>query len=614
MLTFNYTLAGDNVVIHFPENRDDLAGFHDFLAKGDTVLGFDTETTDLNIYSRGHNIRLAQFGNRDEAWVLRTDMFGAEARDALGQDRYFTAHNAPFDWLVVDRHLGVKLEDLGPRTFDTRILAHLLDPRSEQEGGTGLGLKPLSAIYVDEHAPDTQAGLNEVFRKEYKATKDTGWAIIDIDHPVYVLYAGLDAILARRLFDELKDIVKGAGLSHLSTFEHHLAVLLAVMQRKGVLVDVEYTEQLRDRLAEEAELFRKVAARYGVANVNSTKQVADSLVAMGETLTERTKTGFKVDKEVLMPLADVDRDWNLIGARDANPLANAVLRAKRAEKWSSSYADAFLTLRDDNDRLHPFIGGLQARTARMSISKPPLQQLPSSDWMIRRALVADEGHLIISSDYDQIEMRLLAALADEQGMKQAIADGVDLHDFTASMLYGPDFTKKQRKLAKGVGFGKVYGGGATTLVRQTGAPLAEVKTAIATYDQKFPGIKRFGRQLQTRAQFGKREVVTETGRHLPLDRDRLYAATNYVCQSLARDVLAQAIVDLFDQGLGDHLLLPVHDELVAQAPKEDAEEIARLIGQTMTREFKGVPVSSTGEVAGPSWGSAYGCPTELDAH
>ena len=614
MLTFNYKLAGDNVVIYFPENRDDIAGFHDFLAKGDTVLGFDTETTDLDIYSRGHNIRLAQFGNRDEAWVLRTDMFGAEARDALGQDRFFTAHNAPFDWLVVDHHLGVKLEDLGPRTFDTRILAHLLDPRSEHEGGTGLGLKPLSAIYVDEHAPDTQAGLNEVFRKEYKATKATGWAIIDIDHPTYVLYAGLDAILARRLFDELKNIVKGAGMSHLSTFEHHLAVLLAVMQRKGVRVDVEYTEQLRDRLLKDAEEFRKVAARYGVENVNSTRQVADALVAMGETLTERTKTGFKVDKEVLMPLADLDRDWNRIEARDANLLADAVMRSKRAEKWATSYADTFLTLRDDEDRLHPFIGGLQARTARMSISKPPLQQLPSSDWMIRRALVADEGHLIISSDYDQIEMRLLAALADEKGMKQAIADGVDLHDFTASMLYGPDFTKKQRKLAKGVGFGKVYGGGATTLSRQTGAPLPEVKSAISAYDLQFPGIKRFGRKLQTRAQFGKREVVTETGRHLPLDRDRLYAATNYVCQSLARDVLAQAIVDLFDQGLGDHLLLPVHDELVAQAPKEDAEEIARLIGQTMTREFKGVPVTSTGEVAGPSWGSAYGCPTELDAH
>jgi DNA polymerase-1 len=633
MIEQTYTLGGDECRILTPERPSDLGAFEEFLARDDTVLGFDTETTDLDIFKADHRLRMLQFGNRDLAFNLRADLFGGIAREALLQPRMFTAHNAPFDWLVVDRHLGVKVEEFGPRCFDTRVMAHLLDPRSEHEGGTGLSLKPLSAVYVDDSAPDTSEGLKDVFLALWRAWQKTvsaediaafkrrhptrphipfGFANVDIYHPLYTLYSGLDPLLARRLFDALGPLVKGAGVSHLSKFEHHLAVLLAIMQRRGIRVDEDYTRRLRDRLHAEAEHYRGVAKRFGVENVNSTGQVSAALVAMGETLTERTKTGLKVDKEVLMPLADLDRDWNRIEARSPNLLADAVLRSKRSEKWATAYADAFLDLMDPDGRLHPFIGGLQARTARMSISRPPLQQLPSSDWTIRRALTADPGHLIISSDYDQIEMRVLAALAPEPAMIRAIKDGLDLHDFTASMLYGPNFTKRQRKMGKGVGFGKVYGGGATTLSRQTGAPLPEVKEAIAAYDRSFPGIKRYGRRLQTRAQFGAREVVTETGRHLPLDRDRLYAATNYAVQSLSRDILAQAIVSLFDKGLGDHLLLPVHDELVAQAPAKDAEEVARIIGETMTRAFKGVPISSTGEVAGPSWGSAYGCPPEED--
>src|SRR5690606_5796976 len=128
------------------------------------VLGFDTETTGLDIYAPDFEVRLAQFGNTREAWVLRTDLFRDAITKALRQPRHFVAHNASFDALVADRHLGVTLEELSGRLHDTRILAHLLDPRSEAEGGAGLSLKPLSAIYVDEDAPDTQKDLNEVFR------------------------------------------------------------------------------------------------------------------------------------------------------------------------------------------------------------------------------------------------------------------------------------------------------------------------------------------------------------------------------------------------------------------------------------------------------------------
>jgi DNA polymerase I len=608
MQTYRHALNGDECTIYFPETPADLAGFESFLAQGDPILGLDTETTGLDIFSPTYRLRLVQFGNAREAWVLQADKFRGAIIRALRSGRNFTIHNAPFDLLVIDQCLGVKIEELADRVFDTRILAHLIDPRDPSEGGAGLSLKPLSAIYVDDSAPDTQAGLHAVFRS-LGFTKETGWAGIPIDEPTYVRYAGLDVLLGTRLFYELSPLVRDLGLSHLFKFESHLASLLAIMQRKGMLLDVDYIEhRLLPELADTAEHYRGVAKRYGVDNVNSTAQVAAALVAMGEELTETTASGaLKTDKGVLLPLADLDMQWARIEAREPNPLADAVMRAKRAKGWGGTYAQAFLDLRDVNDRLHPMIGGLQARTARMSVSRPPLQQLPSKDWTIRRAVIADPGHVMISSDYDQIELRVLAALADVKGMKEAIRTGVDLHGYTATLVYGPDFSKFQRGLMKGVGFGKVYGGGKTTLARQTGAPIDAVAEALAEYDRVYPEIKRYSAKLQRRAEYGKKEVVTVSGRHLPLDRDRLYAATNYVVQSTARDILAQAIVDLFDAGLGDYLLLPIHDELLASAPESEAAEVAHEIGRIMSGDFYGVPLSSTGDVTGPSWGSAYGC-------
>jgi len=611
MLTLTHTVAGEETKIYFPERRIDLVGFEQFLAQGDKILSIDTETTGLDIYSPGYRLRLFQIGNEREAWVLQADQFRDVIIRVLRSGRMFVAHNAPFDLQVIDRHLGVTIEELADRVIDTRILAHLLDPRDPAEGGAGLKLKPLSAIYVDDAAPDTQEGLHARFR-QLGFTKETGWANIPIDDELYVRYAGLDVILDTRLFYELAPLVKALDLSQLSKFEHHLSALLAIIQRKGMHLDVPYIEQLRPTLEAEATQYRAVAARYGVENVNSTTQVASALVGMGVELTERTSTGFKVDKGVLLPLADLDNYWDRLDVNEPNPLADAVLRAKRASKWQSTYVDAFLDLRDSGDRLHASIGGLQARTARMSVSHPPLQQLPSSDWKIRRAVVADPGQVMISSDYDQVEFRVLAALADVQKMKDAIAAGEDLHGYTADLVYGPGYTKLQRKLMKMTGFGKVYGGGKDTLQRQTGAPMDKVIHAIAEYDRVYPEIKRYSRRLQTRAEFGRKEVVTPAGRHLPLDRDRLYAATNYVIQSTARDVFAQSIVDLFDAGLGDYLLLPVHDEILAQAPENEAPEVAAEIGRIMSGDFYGVPLSATGEITGRSWGSAYGIPPELD--
>lgn len=600
-------VAGAQCLTLAPDRPDEMARFDAFLSRSEGApLAVDTETTGLDIFRADHGVRLVQFGTATEAWALRVDLFRADIARVLSRGSHFLMHNATYDMLVSDRHGLADLETLAPKVTDTRILAHLIDPRRRPEGGTGHKLKELAAVYVDPDAQDGEAALKREFRR-LKMTEAEGWRHIPIDNDVYVRYAGLDVLLTWRLWAELAPRVTGVGLGDLARFEHHLQGLLAILERRGVRIDVPYTERLRDALTAEATEFAAVAARYGVESVNSPKQVAAALGGMGETLTDRTAGGaLSVGKEVLLALADLDREWTRIGAREPNLLADAVVRSKRAGKWASTYAQAFLDLMDPATRLHPKINGLQARTARMSIAHPPLQQLPSSDWRVRRSLIPDPGMTMVAADYSQVEMRVLAALAQEPTMMAAIASGTDLHDFTAKRVYGDDFTKAQRKVSKAIGFGKVYGGGASSIAQQTGASLAGVKEAIAAYDATFPGVRRYAAYLQRRARYGAVEVVTPSGRHLPLDRQRLYAATNYVVQSTARDILAQALVDLFDQGLGDFLLLPVHDEVLAQAPDADAAEVVAEIGRVMESTFYGVAIKSDTTILGPSWGHGYG--------
>jgi DNA polymerase-1 len=610
---FPYTVAGERTMTHVPETSRDLDAFRAWVERktqsGETV-GADTETTGLDIFSPTYGLRTVQLGDAHDAWVLqvegRPEMQEA-ARRALLTVKRLVFHNATFDLLVLDRHLRAPFTALAPKTTDSKIIAHLFDPRPKHEGGYGLRLKELCARDVDPSAPDTQEDLTAVFRS-IGETKATGWRKIDINHPVYLQYAGLDAILVSRLLPILEARLRDAGIpQRLVDFEHRIMSICARMERRGMLVDQPYVKNLVGRLEEEAARHAALARQYGVTSVNAPKQVAEALVGMGETLTETTDSGaLKVDKSVLLDLADLDGQWQPRGTRTPNPLADAVLRSKRAGKWSTSYGIAMRDGLDVAGRIHPKINSLQARTARMSISGPPLQQLPSGDWTIRRALLPDPGMRIFSVDYAAVEMRVLAALADEPVMKRAIAEGRDLHGFTAELIYGPDFTSFHRKICKGVGFSKVYGGGAGTTSRQTGAPIADVQRAMQAYDRTYRGIKRYSTRLQSTARREGFVVWTPVGRRLPLDRDRAYACTNYMVQSTARDVLCQALIDMDDKGIVDEFLyLPIHDEVLGAAPDDVAEDVAREVGKSMAMDFFGVPLDTDPEVGGRSWGSLY---------
>ncbi|MFC9651444.1 DNA polymerase [Streptomyces sp. NPDC056937] len=612
MLIYRHNVAGDVVNVHVPATPEELDEFVGWAQRANErgPIALDTETTGLDVFSNGYRLRTVQFGDAHDAWVIHWERGGDFRRAALQvltKARRFLIHNAAFDWLVLDRHAGIPLEDLAPRTRDTKVMAALVDPRQPQEGGIGTGLKPLSAYYVDRTAPDTQGDLTAVFRG-LGLTKATGFARIDLDHPVYNLYAGLDCILTARLEPCLTAALSHVGVrDRLVDYEHEIARICAHMQRKGLVLDEVFTRELDSALSDDARENADKAARYGVDSVNSNKQIAEALAGMGETLTEKTASGaVKVDKAVLLALADMDLQWKRLGIRDANPLALAVLRSKRAGKWRSAYADTFLETVDGTGRIHPFIGPLTARTGRMGVTRPALQTLPASDQMIRRCLLADEGHVMVSTDFKAVEMRVLAALADVRRMKEAIRAGEDLHDFTASLVFGPDFTESHRKLAKGIGFGKVYGGGAGTIQRQTGAPMAEVQQALAAYDRVYPEIKRASARWQREARATGMVHVSATGRRLPLDRDRTYAVVNYACQSAARDVLGQSMLNMEAAGLLEYMRLPIHDEMLASVPAADAADIAREFEKCMTFDLFGVPIESKADIGKRSWGSLYG--------
>ena len=626
MKTLPYTVAGDRVVINVIETADDLNEFVQWLVRTEgKILALDTETTGTNIYAHGFKVRTVQIGDETTAYVLpvdeRSDSMIAQTRSLLQKvitkRGKWMLHNAPFDTLVLSRSglLQCSVRDFQAQTVDTYLMAHLLDPRAAgEDNAMGHGLKALSSALVDPLAADTQSGLTGVFRTEFKLTKDKGWAAVGLTwNDTYLLYGGLDVIYTSRLYHVLMHRLKVRGLTGMLEFEQKVQSVTLGMEARGILIDVDYTKRLVQELTNEAEQNKEVAARFGVENINSTAQVADGLIASGVKLTAKTKSdAYQVSADVLLPLAGLTPYWTPIEGVTPHPLAEAIVRAKRAEKWCVAYAEAFLDYRDENDRVHPGLKSLAARTARMGISNPPLHQLPAGDWRIRRCFISDPGYVFISSDFSQIELRVIAANAQVEQMIDAIKTDVDLHNRTADLIWPDGWTKKQRGIAKNVAFGYAYGAGPKKISETAGIPYAEARKIVTAFENAYPEIPKFSDKLQEEARSNGWLITTSYNRELPVSTNKSYAALNYATQSTARDVFADAMLKV-DEALGDRLVLPIHDEILHQAPITEATEQAQLVRSIMQGEFHGVPIDADSDILyGGSWGSGYGIPPEFD--
>lgn len=595
MREHRHEVAGEPVVINVVETEEDLDGFDDFIRSNLGFLGLDSETTGLDTYSESFRCRLVQFGTPTEAWVVPVELgprYQEAVRGALRGVGGFVLHNAAYDLQVFDRCLGVPMEEMWPKVYDTKIFAHLVDPRALREGGTGHSLQELVRAHVDEYVADNVKTLMKDLAATHKTTKANVWKKVTLDDPHYQLYSGMDPILAARLLRKLIPLVP-AESEGLIPYEHKLSEVCSYMERTGFLLDVEYSKELASKLRYEESRQNEIAMNFGCDNLNSTEAVADVIEQNGVKITERTPSGKRRVNEELLEKVAAGPDG--LAAR----FAAAIIAGKRAGKWRKTWVQKFLDEADSQNRCHASINPLQARTARMSITGIPAQTLPAGDCMVRRCFLADPDQLIASVDYQAQELRVLAALSGDQTMIEAFRNDADLHQLTA------DAAGVDRKIGKMANFLQVYGGGPGKLADSADIPFPVAKRVVDAFSEKYPGVAKLSAKLQREA---SRDgyIVTKVGRRLPVDPTRAYSALNYVIQSTSRDVTGRALIRLHEAGFTPYLRLPIHDEILASVPADKAEWGAKEIGRVMTEVMGPVTIGTDPEVGGRSWGSLYG--------
>ena len=588
----------ENVQLELVNSVELADQFMTWLGQRRPVLGFDTETTGLD--PERDTVRLVQFGDEQMGWAIPWDRWGGVALEALSKyDGELVGHNAKFDLRFLELHGGIRMKrDL---IHDTRLMCHILDPN----GSTAL--KPNAARLVDAKAAHASRVLDEAM----SAQKWT-WATVPIDFEPYWVYGALDTVLTAHLYARLKPSID-AGYTAVYELERNVSWVLADMEARGARVDLDYARQMSQSIAmfsSDVETWCRQV--YGI-NPGSNTEVANKLVELGASMTVKTKSGaYALDEEVLQAVIGGSlEDVDLSTLNEAQTLAFQVYKRRKGEKLRSTYLDTFQDCVDANSRVHTRMNQLGARTGRMSMERPALQTLPRGR-VVRDCFIPSEGHGLVSADFDQIEMRLLAHFAGDQALIDAINSG-DIHLATARQVYSdPTIEKKdpRRQIAKSVGFAKIYGAGPDKIALTAGVPIDEAKKFLADYDATFPGVRSFQTHVSRVAEQRKRDegrayVKTPIGRLEVSKDERDYALVNALIQGMAADVFKEALLRLDEAGVGKYALLPIHDEVVFDIPLDEMEEATAMITQAMTDDRWKVPI--TVGVDGPMtrWGDKY---------
>ena len=490
------------------------------------------------------------------------------------------------------------------RSVDTMIAAHVINP-------TGSGaLKRLSTTYVDSKAAAGQSMLGEAFNEH-----GWDWATVPVTFDPYWNYAALDTVLTARLWDTFKPQLTGAG-PYKDVFDLEMAVRFIVsnMEHRGARVDLGYSAKKYQELNDAADAIDVWCQDSFGINIGSNDRLGKKLVELGGELFDFTPTGKpKVDKFTLRILSDPDNHYPAA----VQTLAQQALYSRRARKFSSTYFRNFLDMNVDS-LIHADIRTLGARTARMSVGSPALQQIPKDNALVRNAFIAREGNTLVTCDYSQIEMRLLAELSGDVGLQNAFneadAAGGDFFVEIGKQVYAePGFTKKDKRrgLIKNTMYGKAYGAGPAKMAESAGVPVDRMRTVVESIDERFPGIKQFMSDIESKGVERERKegvgyVITPLGRRLPADKGKIYTLTNYVIQSWAADVLKKALVRLDAAGYDEYMVLPVHDEVVIDIPEVYAEQALRDVPLIMQEMEHAVPLTADSEGPFGAWGEKYG--------
>ncbi|MBK5288359.1 MAG: DNA polymerase I [Acidimicrobiia bacterium] len=505
------------------------------------------------------------------------------------------AHRAKELMHGIIRSAGTEIATLD---LDTAVMAYLVDPG---EGKYDLGDLVGRFCGIELISPDRAA------------TEGT----LDLDGDASVDDAGRQAVAVFRLGDELRSVLESRELWDLYTdVERPLVGVLAEMETAGIRVDREFLDHMRADLQKRCdELETKIHAHAGEPFVvNSVPQLRRILFEVLElTPVKRTKTGPSTDADSLQKMA----------AAGDHPILADLLKYREVEKLRNTYAEALPRLIQDDGRIHATFNQIATTTGRISSENPNLQNIPvrtEEGRELRRAFVADEGCGLLTADYSQIELRILAHLAEDPGLVDAFNRGADVHTITASKVFHVDEAKVddfQRRFAKVVNYGLAYGMEAYGLGQRLDIPTDQAREILDAYFESFPNVHAYmDRTIEeaksrgyTTTILGRRRQITE----LASDNFRIRQmgermAQNAPVQGSAADIFKVAMIRM-DRALRDgdfatRMILTVHDELVFEVPTAEREAIEPVVRTAMEGAIElNVPlVVDMG--FGPSWAEA----------
>ncbi|GHV06762.1 DNA polymerase [Campylobacterota bacterium] len=545
------------------------------------IVAFDTETDSLDV-------RKAHILGFSFAWESDTGYYAAIAHRYLGAPAQISleaakraiaaifakskviAQNAKFDLHILHHALGLKNLTV---ENDTLLIAWLINPAEAN------GLDDLAARYLSHESISFKSvtkGLNSFAEVELTSA---------------ARYASEDAVMTLRLYFLLLDELSArdpALVSHLRAVELPFMSALMSMEDNGLMIDAPFLERLQtkmhDEIAERTELIYTLAG--GSFNINSPQQLGAILFErLGLNAAKKTKTGYSTDESVLSELD--------------HPIANEILSYRELFKLRSTYIEPLLLIASRSKRVHTHLTQTGTATGRLSSSEPNLQNIPTrteTGRQIRRAFVAAEGCKLLSADYSQIELRLLAHFSGDSTMIEAFKNHRDIHAETAKLLFA-NGAEGKRHIAKAVNFGLIYGMGQRKLATDVGISSAEAKEVITNYFAKFPTTKSYLESIKTEVhQNGF--VTTLLGRRRNFNfanaGDRFVAAhereaVNTRFQGSAADLIKLAMLDLHNRFKDDDrvkILLQIHDELLFEIREDFVSEASAIVAEAMKNAYK----------------------------
>ena len=597
---------------HLVNTPESLAELASRLEKAQ-MISFDTETTSTDqMRARLVGISLAVDG--DHGYYIPVGHM-ANPGEQLPLDVVLTAlrgpmtnvhipkagHNLKYDFVLLAR-AGLRVT---PLSFDTMIAEWLINPNSRN-----LGLKNLSWVRLDYR-------MTEIEELIGKGAKQISMAEVPI--PKAVAYAGADAAVVLRLLPLLQgEMEQNQATKLFHEIEMPLVEVLGDMEMAGIALNSGFLEgmskELSARLGElEASIYEMVGEPF---NINSPQQLSEVLFNRLKIpppdRTQKTSTGFySTAAGVLESLSG------------KHPVVDLILEYRELSKLKSTYIDALpQEINPQTGRVHTSYNQTGSVTGRIASSEPNLQNIPVRTDLgrqVRQAFVASPGNVLLSVDYSQVELRIVAHMASDEAMLASFRAGQDIHAATAAAILGIPLeavTKDQRRHAKAINFGLIYGMSAFGLTRTTDLTLAEAEDFMEAYFKQFPGVKRYLDGMRRKAaDQGYVETLLGRRRYFPgLKSQSNYnirsreerEAINAPIQGTAADIMKIAMLRvpgaLLNAGFPARMLLQVHDELVLECPKEDVVPTAALVQEVMEGAYTmSIPLVTEARL-GTNWG------------